>query len=85
MSRNENDQFVLKQLRVNITSEKLKAISKDDEQKTALLDKLETVVKNTIADARTAVKSSESEMTSYRKVAMILDLMMKSSSIDLVE
>ncbi|KAI8643564.1 hypothetical protein BD408DRAFT_342326, partial [Parasitella parasitica] len=35
--------------------------------------------------ARTAAKSNESEMTSYRKVAMILDLMLNNSSIDMVD
>lgn len=76
---------MLKQLRVNITTEKLEAINEEDEQKIFLLDILETVARNAIADARTAEKSNESELTSYRKVAMILDLMLKNSSIDIVE
>ena len=76
---------MLKQLRVNITTEKLKAINEEDEQKIVLLDILETVARNAIVDARTAAKSNESEMTSYRKVAMILDLMLNNSSIDLIE
>ncbi|CEP09524.1 hypothetical protein [Parasitella parasitica] len=84
-SQNENGQFVLKQLRVNITTEKLEAINEEDEQKIFLLDILETVARNAIADARTAEKSNESELTSYRKVAMILDLMLKNSSIDIVD
>lgn len=76
---------MLKQLRVNITTEKLKAINEEDERKIILLDILETVARNAIVDARTAAKSNESEMTSYRKVAMILDLMLNNSSIDLIE
>ncbi|KAG2207297.1 hypothetical protein INT46_004393 [Mucor plumbeus] len=84
-SQNENGQLVLKQLRVNITTEKLKAINEEDEQKIVLLDILETVARNAIVDARTAAKSNESEMTSYRKVAMILDLMLNNSSIDLID
>lgn len=76
---------MLKQLRVNITTEKLKAINEEDEQKIVLLDILETVARNAIVDAKTAAKSNDSEMTSYRKVAMILDLMLNNSSIDLIE
>lgn len=76
---------MLKQLRVNITTEKLKAINEEDEQKIFLLDILETVAGNAIVDAGTAATSNESEMTSYRKVAMILDLMLNNSSIDMIE
>ncbi|KAI8050695.1 hypothetical protein BDF21DRAFT_404402 [Thamnidium elegans] len=54
-------------------------------KKIVLLDILETVARNVIVDARTAAKSNESEMTSYRKVAMVLDLMLNNLSIDLID
>lgn len=46
---------MLKQLRVNISTEKLKEINEDDEQKIDLLDILETVARNMIVDVRTVV------------------------------
>lgn len=51
----------------------------------ALLDIIETAVGNLIGDVRKEVKNNESEMTSYRKTAMILDLIFKDTSIDLME
>ncbi|KAI8883691.1 hypothetical protein K501DRAFT_183871 [Backusella circina FSU 941] len=61
------------------------AINEEDEHKIVLLDILEIVVRKVIGDARTAAKSNESEVTSYRKVAMILDLIFNNSNIDLID
>ncbi|KAG2198819.1 hypothetical protein INT47_000735 [Mucor saturninus] len=84
-SKDEKGQIVLKQLRLNITTEKLKAIEEEDDQQTAVLDILEIVIRYTFLDPRTPTKINESEMTSYRKVAMILDLIFGNSGIDLVD
>ncbi|RCH82112.1 hypothetical protein CU098_004217, partial [Rhizopus stolonifer] len=49
-STSVEDQNNFDQLRVNISTEKLKEINEDDEQKIDLLDILETVARNMIVD-----------------------------------
>jgi hypothetical protein len=57
----------------------------NNHKKIALLDIMEGVARTLIVDVRKEVKYNESEMLSYRKVAMILDLIFNKSSIDLME
>jgi hypothetical protein len=80
-----HEQIVPKQLKINITTEKLVELNEDDQEKIALLDIMEAMTRILIVDIRTEVKSNESEIASYRKAAIILDLIFKKSSIDLME
>ncbi|KAG2233011.1 hypothetical protein INT48_007587 [Thamnidium elegans] len=85
INKDENDQLVFKKLRLHITKEKAVSIEEDNDYMTVLLDILEIVVRNCIADNTPKTNDHDSEMTFYKKVASILDILLKNSNVDMLE
>ncbi|CAO3646841.1 unnamed protein product [Mucor hiemalis] len=84
-SKDESGAINFKQLRINVVTEKLSAINDDNVDLVKLLDIIDIVVKDLVIDVRAVQDNSESELTSYRKVATILDMLFKNSGINLLD
>ncbi|KAG2210555.1 hypothetical protein INT47_002497 [Mucor saturninus] len=83
--RDTKGRLNFKKLRLKILSEKITAVVEDDDEKSSLLDILETVLLRVEVDPRAEAEKNESEMTAYRKTASILDFIFKSSSVEFID
>ncbi|KAG2215323.1 hypothetical protein INT46_005940 [Mucor plumbeus] len=85
LSKDAKDRLALKQLRLAIAKEKVKAIEENEDDITAVLDIMEITARNIIADDTLKPNENDSEMTCYRKVASILDILLKDLNLNLLE
>ncbi|KAG2199648.1 hypothetical protein INT47_005173 [Mucor saturninus] len=85
LSKNTKGRLALKQLRLNIAKEKVKAIEENEDDITAVLDIMEIIARNVIADDTLKPNDNDSELTCYRKVAFILDILLKDSNLNLLD
>ncbi|KAI9478680.1 MAG: hypothetical protein EXX96DRAFT_609148 [Benjaminiella poitrasii] len=81
LSKDTKCRRALKQLRLTIAKEKVKSI--DDI--TAVLDIMEITARNVIADDTLKPNENDPELTCYRKVAFILDILLKDLSLNLLD
>lgn len=72
-------------MRLAIAREKVTQIIEENSEATAVLDIMEIVVRNVSVDEHSLGNDNESEMTCYRKIASILDIIFKGSNITLLE
>lgn len=68
-----------------IAKEKVKAIEENEDDITAVLDIMEIIARNVIADDTSKPSENDSELTCYRKVASILDILLKDLNLNLLE
>lgn len=72
-------------MRLAIAKEKVKALEEDENDVTAILDIMEIIARNVVADDSLKPNDRNSELTSYRKVASILDVFLKDLNLNLLE
>lgn len=70
---------------MTIAKEKVKVIEENEDGITAVLDIMESIVRNDIADDTLKPNENDSELTCYRKVASILDILLKDLNLNLLE
>lgn len=70
---------------MTIAKEKVKAIEENEDDITAVLDIMEIIARNVIADDTLKPNENDSELTCYRKVASILDILLKDLNLNLLE
>ncbi len=70
---------------MTIAKEKVKAIEENEDDITAVLDIMEIIARNVIADDTLKPNKNNSELTCYRKVAFILDILLKDLNLNLLE
>ncbi|KAL7333069.1 hypothetical protein PS15p_202021 [Mucor circinelloides] len=77
LSKDTKGRLALKQLRSTIAKENVKAIEENEGDITAVLEIMEIIARNVIADDTLKPNENDSELTCYRKVASILDILLK--------
>ncbi|CEP11566.1 hypothetical protein [Parasitella parasitica] len=85
LGKDTKGRLALKQLRLTIAKEKVKAIEENEDDITAVLDIMEIVARNVIVDDTLKPNENHSELTCYRKVASILDIPLKDLNLNLLD
>lgn len=75
----------MKLLRLAISRAKIDALSEDKDGIVSMLDILEAIVQYLITDEAEKSNDKDSEMTCYRKVAIVVDILLKGLKFDILE